>query len=517
MPLFSEIARMKFTATLLSLFVSLYITAQTYPDNIFADSAYAPFLYGVASGDPLQDRVIIWTKVEATSAGLLKWQMASDSSFLNIVQQGNVESKESVDYTAKVDVTGLQPANHYFYRFISPNGKVSRIGKANTLPGDSVKHFKLAVVSCSSIWAGYFNAYSRIAEREDIDFLLHVGDYVYDYPDDRQLNRMPSETPKDVSSLKEWRERHTYYLLDPDLRAARQNKTWFALWDNHDTDVEAPGKTEEAIQAFYEYLPIRVPDANHPENIYRRFQFGALADLNLIDMHLFRGKEEYEPGKKSVLGLQQDAWIKNNLKTSTTQWHLLGNQEMMTDWLSEGAPKFIHKKRGNGRVFDASNWNGFPEDRQRLYDFIEGNRIQNVVVLTGDIHMSFVMNVTGTPKDKTKYNKRTGEGAIGVEVTGPSISRVNMQESGVPRGFIPLVQTVSRNLNPHHVWCKFTDHGYFTLDVTPEKCIAEFWYVPIKTKTTKQKFGRGYMVNSGANHWTKKTNKKRKRSTYPKV
>jgi alkaline phosphatase D len=494
--------------------------AQHYPDNIYADSAYAPFLYGVASGDPLQDRIMIWTKVEPRTQPdetsiTLRWQITDDSSFQKIIQQGDVTASASADFTAKADAGGLKPGHHYYYRFITPEGKISRIGKAQTLPDDSVKHFKLAVVSCSSIWAGYFNAYSRIAEREDIDFLLHLGDYVYDYPDERQLNRMPAEYPKDCASLKDWRERHTYYLLDPDLRAARQNKTWFALWDNHDTDVEAPGKTEEAIQAFYEYLPIRMPDTNYPENIYRRFQFGALADLNLMDMHLFRGKEEYEPGKKSVLGLAQDAWIKNNLKTSTTQWHLLGNQEMMTDWLSEGAPKFVRNKRGDGRVFDPSNWNGFPEDRQRLYDFIEANNINNVVVLTGDIHMSFVMNVTGYPKDKTKYNKRTGEGAIGVEVAGPSISRVNMQESGVPRIFIPLVQSVSRSLNPHHVWCKFTEHGYFTLDVTPERCLAEFWYVPINKRTDKQQFGRGYTVKSGDSHWMKKPNRKRSRSTYP--
>lgn len=500
-----------------SLLFTIHLNARHYPDNIFADSASAPFLYGVASGDPLQDRVIIWTKVEAanTLSVSLRWQVAADSLFQNIVQQGDVSAKQEADYTAKVDVPNLQPAHRYYYRFINADGKISRTGKAQTLPSDSVKQFKLAVVSCSSIWAGYFNAYSRIAERNDIDFVVHLGDYVYDYPDERQLNRMPAEYPKDCAGLRDWRERHTYYLLDPDLRAARQNKTWIALWDNHDTDVEAPGKTEEAIQAFYEYLPLRMNDETHPEKIYRNFRFGTLADLTIIDMQLFRGKEEFAPGEKSVLGNEQDAWLKQQLKQSNTQWHLLGNQEMMTDWLSEGAPKFISEKRGNGRVFDPGNWNGFPEDRQRLYDFIEDNRINNVVVLTGDIHMSFVMDMTGYPKIKTKYDKRTGKGAIGVEVTGPSISRVNMQEAGVPRGFIPLVQSVSRSLNPHHVWCKFTDHGYFTLNVTPEKCLAEFWYVPIKTKTTAQKFGRGYTVRAGDNHWTRKPNTKRSRSTFP--
>jgi alkaline phosphatase D len=500
---------MKSLATLLftlQLFIGLQ--AQQYPDNIYADTAYAPFLYGVASGDPQQDKVIIWTKVEPRKEcgdviiGL-KWQVAEDSAFLKIVQRGETAAFEGTDFTAKVDVTKLQAGHRYFYRFLtSCDGKISQTGKARTLPNDSVKQFKLAVVSCSSIWAGYFNAYRRIAEREDIDFVIHLGDYAYDYADKQQLNRMPSEYPKDVSSLKEWRERHTYYLLDPDLRAARQNKTWIAEWDNHDTDCEPLGTVGDAIRAFYEYLPIRIPDENNLTRIYRSFHFGALADLVMLDMFLFRGKEEYAAGKKSVLGLKQDAWVKSELQKSRATWKLIGNQEMMNDWLSEGAPKFI--KHGNGHVFDSGNWNGFPQDRQRLYDFIDTNHIHNVVVLTGDIHMSFVMDMTGTPKDKTKYNPKTGAGAIGVELTGPSISRINMKDAGVPGGFIPLVQTISKSLNPHHRWCQFSKHGYFTLDVTPEKCNAEFWYSIIKRKTNKETFGRGFTVKQNVNHWERK-------------
>jgi alkaline phosphatase D len=223
-------------------------------------------------------------------------------------------------------------------------------------------------------------------------------------------------------------------------------------------------------------------------------------------MHLFRGKEEYAAGKKCVLGLNQDAWAKNELLSSKATWKLLGNQEMMNDWLSEGAPKFV--KRGNGRVFDDSNWNGFPEDRQRIFDFIDTNNINNVVVLTGDIHMSFVMDMTGTPKDKAKYNPRTGEGAIGVELTGPSISRINMKEAGVPGGLIPLVQSISKSLNPHHLWCQFSKHGYVTLNVTAEKCDAEFWYSDIKKRTDKETFGRGYTVKRDVNHWERKFSRK---------
>lgn len=513
--IFFHLAAMKKSFLFFLLSACISVHAQ-YPDNIFPDTAHAPFVYGVASGDPSTTRVVIWTKLQniartGESFIRLKWEVAADSAFSTILREGATLAKWENDYTVSIDVDSLLPDSRYFYRFIAFDGRTSVTGKARTLPGEGVKHLRLAAVSCSSIWAGYFNAYSRIAERDDIDFLVHLGDYVYDYADKQQLNRMPAEFPKDCASLYDWRERHSYYLLDPDLRAARQNKTWIAEWDNHDTDIEAPGKQEEAIRAFYEHVPIRMPDTLHPENIYRQFKFGTLADLNVIDMHLFRGKEEYAPGKKSVLGNEQHEWLKKQLLESTATWKLIGNQEMMNDWLSEGAPKFV--KRGNGRVFDPSNWSGFPEDRQRLFDFIDTNKIQNTVVLTGDIHMSFVIDMTGTPKDKTRYNKRTGQGAIGVEVTTPSVSRLNMKEAGVPGFLIPAVQNFSRKLNPHHVWCKFTKHGYLTLDVTPERCVAEFWYVPIHKKTTRQKFGRGYTVKVNTNRWERKPNKKLNRSS----
>lgn len=503
-------------ALILPFLIAVGTLSAQYPANIFPDTAFAPFYYGVASGDPLQDKIVLWTKVAVDSGTTLpvalKWTVAEDSNFAEVVQQGTALASPQHDFTAKTDVGYLDPGHKYYYRFETGEGKKSQTGIAHTLPPDSVKHFKLAVVSCSSIWSGYFNAYRRIADRADIDFLVHLGDYVYDYADDHQLNRMPAAPVKDCAGLQDWYERHTYYLLDPDLRAARQNKTWIAEWDNHDTDVEAPGKTEDAIQAFYDYLPIRMPDAQHPENIYRRFQFGTLADLTMIDMQLFRGKEEYAPGKKSVLGNVQDAWLKNNLAISQTQWHLLGNQEMMTDWLSEGAPKFL--KHGNGHVFDDSNWNGFPDDRNRFYNFVDSIKLNNLVVLTGDVHMSFIMDMTATPKNRKLYNRRTGQGAVGVEIAGPSISRINMKEAGVPGAFIPAVQSFSRSLNPHHRWVQFSKHGYFTMDVTPEKCTAEFWYSDIKKQTTKETFGRGFTVITGVNHWDRKQNRNKKKASY---
>jgi alkaline phosphatase D len=500
------------------ILLSVRVFAQTqYPDNIYADTAYAPFYYGVASGDPLQDRVIIWTKVYVKDTNAqsvpLKWSAADDSTFNTIINRGEAAARKDQDYTVHADVTGLKAGHEYFYRFLTLDGKYSQIGRCKTLPDDSVKHFKLAIVSCSSVWSGYFNAYRRIADRSDIDYVVHLGDYAYDYVDREEQRRVPVPYPTQAKNLNDWRERNTYYLLDPDLRAARQNKTWIAEWDNHDNNGDRVG----AEKAFYEYQCVRLADTTHPEQIYRSFHFGELADLDMIDMFLFRGQEQYAPGKGSVLGLRQDAWFKDQLRQSHATWKLIGNQEMMGSWLSEGLPKFFHAP-GNGKYFDPGNWDEFPEDRNRLYDFIDSNHINNFVALTGDAHMSFIINLTKNPKDKATFHKHTGEGAVGVEMLGPSISRGNMSDrKRIPKAFIPLIQTISRHINPHHRWVNFAKHGYCTLDVTHERCIGEFWYSPILYRSDKEYFGKGFTVKNGANHWEHKMNRSVRRSTYPKM
>ena len=140
------------------------------------------------------------------------------------------------------------------------------------------------------------------------------------------------------------------------------------------------------------------------------------------------------------------------------------------------------------------------------------------MTLSGDLHMSFIVDLTKDPQNKAVYQKRTGHGAVGVELLGPSISRGNMSDRKVvPKGTIPLVQVISRSVNPHHLWVNFAKHGYATLDVTPERCVGEFWYSDILKRTTKETFGRGFTVRNGINHWDRKSNSQRRKSTYPEL
>ncbi len=491
---------------ILLLFVlpSILACSQTHsrlPDRMYADSAYAPFLLGVASGDPAQTRVVIWTRAETT--GPLRWEMASDSLFTSIVHSGTAHCLAVHDYTTLVDVDSLQPGHHYYYRFTTASGQSSQTGRASTLPDDSAKHLRIALVSCSGAWSGYFNAYRHIAQREDIDYLVHVGDYIYDDVDPDEHVRMPYPEPQIPHTLADWRDRHQYYLLDPDLRLARQNKTWIAEWDNHDNHYSNFERTADGLTAFYEYVPIRMPDTTHPEHIFRSFRFGPLADIHMIDMYLFRGREDFAAGKRSILGNVQDAWLKQSLRQSTTIWHLLGNQEMMGSWLSHGIPSFLHPP-GNGTYFSSSDWDGYVEDRARFYHYLDTAHIHNLVTLTGDLHMSFIIDLAPDPLDEDVYDRRTGRGSLGVEVLTPSISAGNMDEEHIPRWVIPLFQRMSRNLNPHHRWVQFWRHGYTTIDLTPERCVAQFCYLDILHYSDRAIYSRPFVVRRGADHWDRR-------------
>jgi alkaline phosphatase D len=343
------------------------------------------FEHGVASGDPLQDRVILWTRVTAPGAQLpvgVRWDLATDPDFKTIVRQGHVTTDAGRDHTVKVDVTGLKPGTQYHYRF-----RASRAGEAvgeavtgrtQTLPAGPTKDVVLAVASCSLYPNGYFNAYDAIAKLPRVDAVLHLGDYIYEYgaaPADYGMNsptaasRRP-DPPHEIVTLDDYRRRHRLYKSDPMLQAAHARAPWIVVWDDHETANDSwMGGAENhqpnegdwatrkaaALKAYYEWMPIREAAAGAlPEAAWRGFQFGDVATLLMTetrltgrtaaldygaDMPIVDGKPDvaafaakWKDPSRRMMGVEQERWLAGQVQASVkagTAWQVLGNQVVM--------------------------------------------------------------------------------------------------------------------------------------------------------------------------------------------
>ena len=354
------------------------------PRKLFAGRA--AFLHGVASGDPLEDRVVLWTRItaEATTAPIaVRWDVATDPAFKAIVRQGQATATPARDYTVKVDVTGLKPATDYFYRFrYVKNGKPFGKGvggRTRTLPKGQVRDVVLAVASCSLYPNGYFNAYDAIAKLPRVDAVLHLGDYIYEYgaaPDDYGMasptarTRVP-DPPRELLSLADYRRRHALYKTDPALQAAHARAPWIVVWDDHETaDNSWIGGAENhqpategdwakrkaaGIKAYYEWMPIREPaPGTLPEASWRRFQFGDVVTLLMTETRLTArthqldyahdlpvkdGKPDFavfaaklaDPDRR-MMGQGQEQWLAREVDASMkggVAWQVLGNQVVM--------------------------------------------------------------------------------------------------------------------------------------------------------------------------------------------
>ncbi len=485
------------------LFLCSFIAkSQTFPENINLDLAHFPFTYGVTSGDPTIDRVIIWTRIESNQSESVTWQMSKDSLFSTIDQIGTFLTDSQRDWTVKVDVENLEAQTNYYYRFISETGEFSDVGHAKTAPIADYDHSRLAIMSCSSIYSGFFNAYQRIAERKDLDLIIHVGDYIYDFVDADEEVRVPDPYPIDPITLGEWRERHRYYLMDPNLRAARKAHPWIVLWDNHDVDGQ-PGNEFAPIQAFMEYIPVRLPNPNDSSLIYRKIEYGSLMDIFVTDVLLYKGQDTLVDGSFSMIGNAQYDWLTQNLSTSDAKWKLLPMQNLMAGWSIQNIPSFVGI--GQNGVLDPSNWDGYDGDRDRLLNYISSNNIDNVVVLSGDSHVSIVADLSINPQNNSVYNSQTGQGSVAVEFLPTSITRGNFDEMGFGWA-IGIVTPIMEAENPNHIFMNLIDHGFGLLDVKQDSCVAELWYSEILNASNTEDFERGYVVKDGENHWKRNYN-----------
>lgn len=447
-------------------------------DRSFLDPALAPFYHGVASGDPLPDRVIIWTRITLdppVDPVTVTWQMATDTLFTNVVASGNATTSVNKDYTIKVDVTGLQPDSWYYYRF-EYNGQRSLTGRTHTLPmGANIDSLRFAVVSCSNYQNGYFNAYRDIALRNDVDYVLHLGDYIYEYGASSNLFDRNHEPAHEIITITDYRIRHNLYKLDPDLRLLHQQLPMIAVWDdhetannswkdgagNHDTTTEGDWqqRKKSGVQAYIEWMPIRQPNPNDTIRIWRQFNFGDLLDLYMMDTRL-EGRDEQvgatsselnNPTRK-IISAEQFEWLITGMKQSSAKWQVLGQQVMMAPLKVLGNP------------INTDQWDGYPVQRQQLYDSVLMNNIANMVVLTGDIHTSWANDLP-----LSGYNSSTGANSAGVEFVTTSITSENSL-LGVSSGLIST-------LFPHVKYVNLVNHGYYMLDLNKNRTQADFYTI----------------------------------------
>jgi len=489
------------------LMLSGYAQAQYFleGDRAFLDPLLAPFYHGVASGDPLADRVIIWTRVTTNASSVnVNWQMALDTAFSQVVQTGSFTTDASRDYTVKVDVTGLQPNTWYYYRF-ETGGIQSVTGRTKTAPVGSINNLRFAVLACSNYQSGYFNAYRDIVTKNEVDAVIHLGDYYYEYgADDFDPSTDSSrlhEPANEILNLSDYRIRNSFYRLDKDLRAIHQMFPFICVWDDHETannswmegaENHTPGaegnwsqRRDEARQAYFEWIPIRDVH-NSVDTIHRTLPYGNLADLIMIDTRL-EGRQEQlgvsgaavtDP-TRTLLGNTQREWFKNQLSTSTAQWKIIGNQVMVSPLKIAGTP------------VNEDQWDGYPAERENILTHIRDNNIDNTVFLTGDIHTSWANDI---PVSLNGYTASTGAGSVAVEYVCTSVTSTSFITFAVP---LSLIQT----FNPNIKYADLAKRGYLLLDITPARVQGDWVHMStVANRNFSSSVSASWQTNQGENH-----------------
>ena len=484
-----------------------------------ASAGGSRFQHGVASGDPLGDRIILWTRVtprdpSATQPISVRWRIGADAELRRVVSSGTTETAAARDFTVKVDAAGLVPGATYYYAF-DVDGEQSPIGRTKTFPVSGAERMRVALVSCSNYPAGFFNVYACIAKRTDLDAIVHVGDYIYEFGEGEYgggaaINRIP-QPPRESVTLADYRARYATYRTDPDLQEAHRLFPFVAVWDDHELANDAwaggavnhnPEKGEgdwatrkaAGYKAYLEWMPIR--ESSEPGiHLYRTFRFGTLADLVMLDTRGLRDRQVANTDaagladpKRTLMGAAQEAWMFDQLRASqraNTPWTLLGQQIMLAPISLPGT-----------RPTNTDGWDGYPAQRGRVLDFIERERIRNLVVLTGDAHSSWGFDI---PRNPWNGYRATGEGSLAVELVTPAIS------SPPPSMFASTngneAAAAVRVALPHLKYLDGVRRGYVVVDVTPTLVRADWYYSPdVRVHSDAEVAGGSLVCERGSAH-----------------
>jgi alkaline phosphatase D len=458
------------------------------------------FRHGVASGDPLSDRVVIWTRCEQETE--LTWTVARDEALRHVVRSDTAAAHAEEDLTVKVDVDGLEPDTTYYY-FFEAGEHTSPVGRTQTLP-QTCDQFRFAMYSCAKYSAGYFNAHARMAERDDIAFVLCLGDYIYEYGNDEKglgarIGRA-FEPDHECRKLEDYRTRYSQYRRDPKLQRLHQRHAFINIVDDHefcnDTWRDGAGKHEDAedgpwaerkaaaFQAWREWIPIRLPDPDDPTRIYRTFPLGGLADLILLDTRTRRDEQTKDPqalehADRTLLGKEQFDWFTNECDRSTATWRIIANAVMIGQVKSEFMPEDLGNplselgvltKREHGPEPD--QWDGYPVERRRVLECVKQHSKRNIVFLSGDCHSSWAMDLKLDPEQPEQES-------IGGEFCTTSLTSENLDDEAGwdPRTRSLEIEKEVIDRNPHIHWVETDSHGYVIVDINSERAQGDWWFV----------------------------------------
>jgi len=548
-----------------------------------SSEAQADFLHGVASGDPLQDRVILWTRVTPTDFGVrlkVTWEIATDNQFTQNLKTGTVQTTKTDDFTVKVDATGLEAGTTYYYRFRF-GSIVSPVGQTKTLPVTTNK-VSFAVCSCSNYPAGYFYVYREMA-KQNVDVVIHLGDYIYEYgadgyatEDAAKLGRtLPSDNNKEIIKLDDYRKRYALYRQDKDLQAAHQRHPFIVIWDDHElaNDTWREGAENHqssegpflerklaALQAYFEWMPIRpVSSADHL-NIYRQFNFGSLVELTMLDTRIIARDKQLEykdymtasgldaqkfqtdltDPKRTLMGYTQRGWLVDKLKQSTATWNVIGQQVLMSKmWipaellaslgqitsggaspdtiakmnaqitelvalklrLEQGDPNLTIQEKARVTTlvpYNLDAWDGYYAEREFVYDkLVEFNK--KIIVLAGDTHNAWTSYLYS---QKGKY--------VGVELATSSVSSPGLEKYlSIPLAQLQKFEFAFTTLIDELAYCNLNQRGYLVVTLDDTQVQSDWIFVDsIKNAEYKVDSSRHYQLVLDANLTPEKDQKK---------
>lgn len=534
----------------------------------------ADFLHGVASGDPLQDRVILWTRltpVDFSAPLKVTWEIATDDQFKQNLKTGTVQTNKTDDFTVKVDATGLQAGMTYYYRFRF-GSKVSPVGQTKTLPVTTNK-VSFAVCSCSNYPAGYFYVYREMA-KQNVDVLIHLGDYIYEYgadgyatEDAAKLGRtLPSDNNKEIIKLDDYRKRYALYRQDKDLQAVHQRYPFIVVWDDHElaNDTWREGAENHqsnegpflerklaALQAYFEWMPIRPVSSTDHLNIYRQFNFGSLVQLTMLDTRIIARDKQLEykdyitasgldaqkfqadltDPKRTLMGYTQRDWLVDKLKQSTAKWNVIGQQVLMSKmWipaellaslgqitsggtspdtlskmnaqitelitlklrLEQGDPTLTVQEKARVTTlvpYNLDAWDGYYAEREFLYDKLaELNK--KIIVLAGDTHNAWTSYLYS---QKGEY--------VGVELATSSVSSPGLEKYlSIPLAQLQQFEFAFATLIDELAYCNLNQRGYLMVTLDDKQAQSDWIFVDsIKNAEYKVDSSRSYQLVLDAN------------------